>query len=76
MTPDNEVTVFEHLFGTSQTKTVPKKCDRVLTPGNCVRIGKPKRTFDKGYLPKCTTESFRVTEQVRDRQPTVINLKT
>jgi hypothetical protein len=70
----NEVTVFERLFGTSPTVTVPKK-GGVLAPGDWVRIGKTKRTFDKGYLPNGTTELVQVTERVRGRYPTVYKLE-
>jgi len=61
VTPDNGVIVFERLFGTFPTGTTPKKSG-VLAKGDWVRIGKTKRTFDKGYLPNWTTELFRVTE--------------
>ena len=69
-----EVTVFERLFGTSPSVPVPKK-GGVLAAGDWVRIGKTKRTFDKGYLPNWTTELFRVTERVRGRDPPVYKLK-
>jgi transposase InsO family protein len=74
VTPDNEVTVFERLFGTSPSVTVPKK-GGMLATGDWVRIGKTKRTFDKGYLPNWTTELFRVTERVRGRYPPVYKLE-
>jgi len=46
-----------------------------LKTGDWVRIGKTKRTFDKGYLPNWTTELFRVTTPMRGRTPPVYKLE-
>ena len=42
--------------------------------GDQVRIGKMKRTFEKGYLPNFSKEIFTVSQQI-PRQPSVYKLK-
>ena len=73
---DNEVTVSDRLFGKNKKPTSQKiTTSHVLQPGDWVRIGKTKRTFDKGYLPNWTTDFFLVTERVRGRKPAVYKLQ-
>ena len=70
VTKSNEDQVWNNLYGSLIRRLIHFK----FQINDSVRIGKVKRTFEKGYLPNWTEEIFTITERI-PRQSPVYRLK-
>ena len=76
MTPNevnnqNKDKVWQNLYGNS---VIPRNKTKPYKIGDCVRISKTRRVFDKGYKPSWTDELFWIT-LILNTQPTTYLIK-
>lgn len=70
---NNEKAIWHHLYG--KLFASMKRGKSSLPIGQQVRISKQKATFDKGYLPNWTRETFKITKSLNQPGQHVYQLK-